>query len=219
MLIFSHRGYHASAQANTYEAFAQAVSLGVDGIETDVRLSADGKLVLFHDRLAPGGRAVASLTHRELSACAGYEAPLLEVALRQWRSVWWDLEIKTPAALEATIALIGHLPRPRGYLLTSFWHPVVEEAGQSLEVDCGVLVAHRPFAAVAPPLGWWPAQSRVNTVVWDYETLDPVLLTQTASRGIRNFAYGPETTSELQRCRELALDGVITDHPDLLLAT
>lgn len=41
MLIFSHRGYHASAAANTYDAFAQAVALGVGGIETDVRLSAD----------------------------------------------------------------------------------------------------------------------------------------------------------------------------------
>ena len=219
MLIFSHRGYHARVPADTYEAFEQAVALGVDGIETDVRLSADGKLILFHDRLTPDGRAVGALPHHELSMCVGYEVPLLEdgAASLAEGQVWWDLEIKTPIVVEALSVLLEHLPRPRGYLLTSFWHPVVEEIGKRLEVECGVIVAHRPFTMVDPPLGWWPVQRRVNTVVWDYELLDPVLLQQTTACGLRNLAYGPETPEEHNRCRALALDGVITDHPELLL--
>jgi glycerophosphoryl diester phosphodiesterase len=217
MLIFSHRGYHACVPANTYEAFEQAVALGVDGIETDVRLSADGKLILFHDRLTPDGRTVGTVHHHDLSRCVGYEVPLLETVLRRWQEVWWNLEIKTPAVVEALCVLLGHLPRARGYLLTSFWHPVVEEVGQRLEAECGVLVAHRPFTMVDPPLGWWPAQRRVNTVVWDYELLDPVLLQQTTACGLRNMAYGPETPQEHRRCVDLELDGIITDHPDLLL--
>jgi len=217
MLIFSHRGYHASAAANTYDAFAQAVALGVDGIETDVRLSADGQLILCHDRLTPDGCAIENVTYSELFVHLRYEAPLLEQALRQWPDVWWNLEIKIPAALEPTIALLHRFPRPRGYLLTSFWHPVAEQAARRLAVDCGVLVAHRPFATVSAPLGWWPEHSRVNTVVWDYEVLDPELLAETATRGIRNFVYGPETAQEHRRCIDLRLDGVITDHPEFLL--
>jgi hypothetical protein len=54
-------------------------------------------------------------------------------------------------------------------------------------------------------------------VVWDYEVLDPELLAETATRGIRNFAYGPETPQEHRRCIDLELDGVITDHPEFLL--
>ncbi|MBI3937750.1 MAG: glycerophosphodiester phosphodiesterase, partial [Betaproteobacteria bacterium] len=42
MLILAHRGYHATVPENTLEAFAAAVELGVDGIETDVRTSRDG---------------------------------------------------------------------------------------------------------------------------------------------------------------------------------
>jgi glycerophosphoryl diester phosphodiesterase len=101
MLVISHRGYHPSVPANTYDAFAQAVALGVDGIETDVRVSADGQLLLFHDRVAPDGRAVEVLTHRELTACVRYEVPLLETALQKWDGVLWNLEIKAPAAVEA----------------------------------------------------------------------------------------------------------------------
>jgi glycerophosphoryl diester phosphodiesterase len=217
MLILCHRGYHVSVPANTYEAFAQAVAIGADGIETDVRLSADGQLILFHDRVAPDGRAVEALTHKELSACVRYEVPLLEVAIQNWDRVLWNLEIKAPVAVEATVATVSRLHRPHGYLITSFWHPVVEQISQRLAVDCGLLVAHRPFEALVPPLGWWPDHRQLNTMVWDYETLDTSLLEQTAARGLRNFVYGAETASEHQHCRTLKIDGLITDRPEFLL--
>jgi len=51
MLTICHRGYHAAAHENTLEAFAQAAFIGAKGIETDVRLSADGLPVLLHDRV------------------------------------------------------------------------------------------------------------------------------------------------------------------------
>jgi glycerophosphoryl diester phosphodiesterase len=35
MLVLSHRGYHERVPENTLAAFAEAVDLGVDGIETD----------------------------------------------------------------------------------------------------------------------------------------------------------------------------------------
>src|SRR5262245_23592153 len=99
MLVLSHRGYHVSARENTLEAFDQAVTLGVDGIETDVRLSADGIPVLFHDRLVPGPRPVASLTHAELSHCANFEVPTLAQTLERFPNVLWNVEIKVPEAL------------------------------------------------------------------------------------------------------------------------
>ena len=51
MLLLAHRGYHLSVPENTMAAFAAAVALGVDGIETDVRLSRDGLPVIIHDRV------------------------------------------------------------------------------------------------------------------------------------------------------------------------
>ena len=45
MKVLSHRGYHAEAgiHENTHAAFERAIEFGVDGIETDIRLSADGQ--------------------------------------------------------------------------------------------------------------------------------------------------------------------------------
>lgn len=49
-LIIAHRGDASSAPENTIPAFQNALAGGADGIELDVRLTRDGKLVVFHDR-------------------------------------------------------------------------------------------------------------------------------------------------------------------------
>lgn len=59
-LLFAHRGYSALAPENSMAAFRLARDRGVPGVELDVHLTADGKLVVIHDhdtgRVA-GGRA------------------------------------------------------------------------------------------------------------------------------------------------------------------
>ena len=49
-LIIAHRGDVISAPENTIPAFESALAMGADGIELDVRLTKDEKLVVFHDR-------------------------------------------------------------------------------------------------------------------------------------------------------------------------
>ncbi len=49
-LIIAHRGARSEAPENTKSAFDKAMSYGVDGFEFDVRMSKDGKTVLYHDK-------------------------------------------------------------------------------------------------------------------------------------------------------------------------
>lgn len=48
-LIVAHRGSSAHAPENTLAAFRRAVADGAEGIEFDVRLTADGEAVVIHD--------------------------------------------------------------------------------------------------------------------------------------------------------------------------
>ncbi|MBE6938101.1 MAG: hypothetical protein E7460_06060 [Ruminococcaceae bacterium] len=73
MICFiAHRGYSGRYQMNTEEAFLKAVAHGSGGIETDVRVTADGVLVVNHDdaaKFADGTELdVATSTYAELTA-------------------------------------------------------------------------------------------------------------------------------------------------------
>jgi glycerophosphoryl diester phosphodiesterase len=48
-VIFAHRGASAHAPENTLAAFELALAQGADGIELDVKLSADGTVIVIHD--------------------------------------------------------------------------------------------------------------------------------------------------------------------------
>jgi glycerophosphoryl diester phosphodiesterase len=218
VLALAHRGHHLACPENTLAAFAAAEAAGADGIEVDVRLSADGRPVLFHDRLAPGGRAVAELTAAELSAAAGYAVPTLDEALARWGGMLWDVEIKAPAALAAVGEVVARFASSRRLLVSSFWHALVPPLAAIPGVEGGLLLASRPCSAPALA-AMVPAMERLRTVIWYYEVMDEALLEQTAASGLESWVFGVAGAAEHRRCRELAAAGlaaVITDRVDLL---
>lgn len=212
MQILAHRGYHAAAAENTLAAFAAAVELGVDGIETDVRVSADGLAVLVHDRVTRRGRAVADLTRRELEADLGHPVPLLAEALEAFPDVLWNVEIKLPAAWAAARPVLAARRGRQRLLVSSFRHDVVRRCAAELALDSALLLASRPLGldgTIAACLDL-PA---IRAVVWDYNIVDPLLLAAVERAGWRNYAYGAVTADEHARCAALGLAGLITDHP------
>ena len=212
MFLLAHRGYHADAPENTLAAFDAAVKLGVDGIETDVRLSTDGKPVIVHDRVLPDQRAVAGLPHRELASAIGHPVPLLAEILDAFPDVLWNIEIKTPEAWPVAARVLAQFQRKRRLLVTSFRHDVVMQCAGELEVDCGLLLAHRPLD-VAAIVAACSGRPRIKNIVWDYSIIDDTVLRAVSSAGWANYIYGAVTPAEHQRCAGLGLAGLITDYP------
>ncbi|MBG6084747.1 glycerophosphodiester phosphodiesterase family protein [Zhihengliuella flava] len=68
---YAHRGYSPSGAENTLAAFGAAVLHGFRHVETDVRTTADGVLVVFHDehvdRLTEGFGRVSELTYEQIA--------------------------------------------------------------------------------------------------------------------------------------------------------
>ena len=71
-LLVGHRGACSVAPENTMPSFEQAFQDGADIVEADVRLSADGEVMIFHDatvdRTTDGSGRVAEMTKVELQA-------------------------------------------------------------------------------------------------------------------------------------------------------
>lgn len=70
--VAAHRGWKSKYPENTLAAFKAALTLDVDQLETDVRVTKDGQLVLIHDptvdRTTNGTGKVCDLTFDELRA-------------------------------------------------------------------------------------------------------------------------------------------------------
>ncbi len=69
-VVIAHRGNHVAAQENTLAAFQNAINVGADYVEIDLRTSKDSQLVIMHDgtvnRMTNGTGKVSDLTWAEL---------------------------------------------------------------------------------------------------------------------------------------------------------
>jgi glycerophosphoryl diester phosphodiesterase len=217
MLLIAHRGYHAAAPENTLAAFEAAIMVGASGIETDVRISRDGVPVLVHDRVIASGETVADLTRTELEQAVGHGIPTLDEALECFPGVLWNVEIKTFQAVSTVLQVLEKHQAGHRIVVTSFRHDLVALCASSLKVNCGLLLAHRPLTLNSLLADFnCNGNPRINHIVWNYEVLDDILLKQAASDGYRNFVYGAVTKAEHDNCRELGVDGIITDYPLLV---
>ncbi|HEX4128038.1 MAG TPA: glycerophosphodiester phosphodiesterase [Acidimicrobiales bacterium] len=88
--VFAHRGCTEGFTENTLDAFVEARRLGADGVELDVRLTADGALAVHHDAEIPGRGTIAQLEVADLPA----HVPLLADVLAVCEGLVVNVEIK-----------------------------------------------------------------------------------------------------------------------------
>ena len=215
MLIYSHRGVPDDlCPENSLLAFERARLAGVDGIETDVRLTRDHVPVLFHDPLTPSGVPLTNLTHRELVDDVGYEVPTLKSALEvPWTRLRWNIELKTKAAVEPALAIIKKHMRERHIFVSSVSYGAVEKFIRYPDLTCGLVLRDRDdvFNIVFRRPG---SLAAVDILVWNFTALDPELLVRADRQGYRHYVYGMTTVEEHRLCMELGADAVITDFPE-----
>ena len=106
VLILGHRGA-ASLPENTIPSFEKALEQGADGVELDVRRTADGKLAVVHGSVV-GTRAVQASTYDQIRKLKkGFEVPLLEDVLKIFgKKTFLDIELKTPGFEEQAVEMI-----------------------------------------------------------------------------------------------------------------
>jgi glycerophosphoryl diester phosphodiesterase len=215
MWVLGHRGVMGEGPPeNTMEAFRAAADLGVDGIETDVRLTGDGRLVLFHDRLAANGEPVAHQSHAELEAAEGLHVPEVAEALAAWPHLLWNLEVKAPAAMAPLLeVLAGH--DPARIVLSSFFHNVIHAHAGDQAWPLGLLLDYRPVS-VAGLLNDWPERPP-DYCVWRMEYADGEVLAELNRRGVANLLYDVHSWADLHQAEAWGVAGVIMDQPELPL--
>lgn len=223
VLVIGHRGAPVACRENTLAAFLEAVRLGADGIELDVRRAVDGALVVHHDGVLPDGAAVSNISVDELPA---WVPTLPEVFDALEDDVLIDVEIKNmpneadwdPAeSVAASVAsLIGERGRRARTVVTSF---------SLASVDM--------VRAVDPTIatGWltlpgYDQSAAVDTIVERghhallprHEAVTVELVERAHGAGIEVLAWTVDDPDRMLALAALGVDAVITNVPEVAVA-
>jgi glycerophosphoryl diester phosphodiesterase len=234
-LVLGHRGASAYAPMNTLPAFLLAADQGADGIEFDVWLSKDGFPVIIHDMEVDGttkghGR-VADMTLAELQALdagswkdaryAETRIPTLDevfAAVGQ-RFAVLNVEIKSEEGMvesveAAVAACIGRHGLHERVLVSSF-DPRVLQRFSSLMPN--VSIAFLEWEGTPEEAYGLAKLLRYSARHPHYTQIDNAYMKRARANDWRVNTWTVNDTTEARRLRDLGVDAIITDAPDVIL--
>ena len=230
-VILGHRGAPKVAPQNTLVSFRKTLEMGADGVELDVRLSKDRKLVIIHDALVDNvtdGRGyVSNYTLRELKQLdagrwfskefQGERIPTLEEALDILRSFKViNIELKNDLVPyegieEIFLSFISNLDIKERIIVSSFDHQLLLRI-KTLDnsVKTGVLYSCRPEN---PNL--LAIDVKADNLHPFWASVDENTVRNAHNVGLRIFPWTVDEEFYIRRLLEWNIDGIITNSPDL----
>ncbi|HEX7451280.1 MAG TPA: glycerophosphodiester phosphodiesterase family protein [Polyangiaceae bacterium] len=229
--MLGHRGARHAAPENTLAAFELARTEGADGVELDVRLDRDGRVIVLHDSTLTRVTSGAETRHAEdissaelgrLDVGKGERVPLLADVLSWAREHEQRVNVELKSDVRNKKLLLSQLARVLGSLalpdvLFSSFHPhFVWWLGRHLPEHPRAWLVHdkQRLLKYAPGLGLLGANA-----IHPQHTL---LTRERAARAKRaGYLLNVWTVNDAARAIELAglgVDAIISDVPGKVLS-
>lgn len=228
-MIIAHRGASGEAPENTMAAFELAARQGAAMLELDVRRSADGHLVVFHDdtteRWDGQARPLATCSLKQLQQLdiGGERVPLLEEVLdfAHASGILLNIELKGPRMAAACANLVRQFKLSQQVLISSFYPQALHELQRAApEIQRGYLMGIRSWRPNIRLREFWPffALRSVSAHAWHpYEGLpglDRIIpLVRRAGYGVNVWTV--DQPERMRRLAALGVTGLITNYPAL----
>jgi glycerophosphoryl diester phosphodiesterase len=242
--VQGHRGDRGNVPpGNTLESFRSALALGVDTLEADMQISADGQVIMGHDDdlretgcvwSGEGSEPSSLISQMDITQIAGWDChperpgvqppPRLSKALELDRRVALNLELKRTREADADIylrALIEYQRECGGCLsgrltLQSFEWSALRYA----RANYGEQLEFR--AAILDKQGDLEqiAAAREYAQIWSpkHELVTAELVERVHALGMLAIPWTVNDESRMRELIEMGVDGIITDFPNVLLA-
>jgi glycerophosphoryl diester phosphodiesterase len=224
LLCIGHRGAMGHAPENTLLSIRKALSLGTPCIEMDV-YNVDGHLVVFHDsRLERTTNGMGYLLDqrfddlRTLNAGKGEKIPTLKEAFEAIQlKAGVNIELKGPDTAGPVVKFIYKM-RKTGWrndllLVSSFNHRELSLVRRlDPEIKLGAMMMGLPVddAAFGESLGAY-------SVHLSLEFIDLRFVQDAHARGLRVFVFTVDHLEDIEKIREMGVDGVFTNYPERVL--
>lgn len=234
--IYAHRGASGYAPENTMAAFSKAAELGSRGIECDVQMTRDGRLVICHDetldRTTDGRGLIKDHSYaelRKLDAGGWFDShfrneriPQLYELLELVRdnNLLLNIEIKSgivlyPGIEEKVIAQVEAFGLMERVIISSFNHYSVRKCRDITPyVKTGILYME----------GLYKPWNYMRTIRCQcahpfYMALAPEISRELKARGYEINVFTVDDPGEAVRLAKAGVDGIITNYPDRISET
>jgi glycerophosphoryl diester phosphodiesterase len=237
--VLAHRGYHpvGGPYENSLGAFQAGVDLGVDRLETDVRRTRDGVLVIHHDATVGDGRKIADIDYADLPALPdGQPIPTLVQVADFARRTGANLAVELKESgyeREAMSQLLTRVPREQLEVISFSRDSIQAVESMDSTIHTGLLEPHLPewlresafYPAalwVMDRLDWHPSLNAAAKVGADYVSVEqreatPKFLEAARERGIGVDVWTVDDPVAMQRLFNEGVQGIVTNRPDLAL--
>jgi glycerophosphoryl diester phosphodiesterase len=230
-LAFAHRGGAAHGDENTAEAFARAIGLGYRYVETDVHGTADGVAVVFHDetleRLTGERGRVSAMRWADLATVrvgGAAAVPRLDDVLGAWSQVRFNIDVKADGGIRPTVATIERVGAGDRVLLASFSDTRLARlrtlAGPKVATSLGMRgVARLRMASLTGRRLTLPPSVVAAQVPVRYGRVpvaDRRFIAYAQRLGLQVHVWTIDEPAEMQELLDLGVDGIMTDHVDVL---
>lgn len=207
-LVIGHRGAAALAAENTFEAFEKATEQGVTWVETDIRATADGALVLRHDLLLEGRR----LDRMSLADArdARHDIPTLgETLARFGNALHFNLELKEAGLAPRVATEVQTRGLEHRVVISSFHHRELQRSMALLPmVRHAPLISERPICLSRMLEGL----VGVSIIVAQADFVDASLVEEARDLGAVVWVYNA-LSPRLLELEEIGVVGFIVDDP------
>ena len=218
VLRIGHRGACGHAPENTLASIEQAISLGCDLTEVDLRRTADGSLVLLHDervdRTTIGQGVIADMNLeevRKLEAGRGQRIPTLEETLKTAHGrIGLILELKAEGLAYDVSGIVRGSGFPGELVYASFLHDELQHVRRAdPEAKTLVLFKRLPKNPAAEAI-----RLQATHVGLRFDTTTPALVKALHKARLTVFVYTVNKPADIARMRALGVDGIVSDFPD-----
>ncbi len=229
--IFAHRGSSAHAPENTLAAFELAVKQGADGVELDVKLSADGQVIVIHDqtvdRTTDGSGNVTQMTLPallELDAGRFFSEsyrreriPTLDEVFETFgRRLLINVELTNYATpfdglVPKVVELVRKHALEKRVLFSSFFPHNLRRARRLMpEVSRGLLAWAGWMGVWSRTWGWRGPYQALHPY---FTTVNERLVQRVHAAGRRAHAWTVNDEVAMRHLIALGVDGIFTDDP------
>lgn len=233
-IIFAHRGASAHAPENTLTAFELALAQNADGIELDVKLTADGQVVVIHDatvnRTTGSHGRVKDLSLAQLQALdagsffsekyRGEKIPTLEEVFETvGKRAFINVELtnyNTPRdqLAETVCMLVKKFSLQKHVMFSSFLASNLSRARAYLPgVPRGLLAFHGLLGAWARSFGF--AFGRYHALHPNLKDVTPEQVQRVHRLQRRIHVWTVNAAEDMRRLFGWGVDAIITDDPPL----